>query len=502
MPSLGRNIVANLIGGFWIGALTIVITPLQINLLGIEAYGFLGFIMALQVAVGMLDLGLSGTLTRQIASDASPDHRDSMPLLHTATTIYWALALLIGAAFAAAANHVSGKWVHADAISNFDITLGLQITGLFIASRWPVALYSGVLTGLQRLDVLNAVKAAALTVRMLGGILVLLLERDVKGFLIWLAISAIVEVLAFAGACRRVFPAWQCTLRLSANAVRQVWRFSLSIALLGALSIAITQLDRLLVGTRLSLEDLGHYALAHNAALAMTLILGAFSTAMMPSLAASFSSADRDALTRRYDISSRLVVFVTGALFFPMIFFGEALLSIWVGAQAAAGAWQPLAILAVGYWLSCIASNPSTLAVSCGRPQIPLQVTAGCSVLYMPALYFLTTNWGVNGAALAWVGLFGTCMLILTPIVHHQVFRQPVLPWYGGTVMPSLLLGIAIFGAAKAATLYASSPSLVLQLVIACVATALYGGTGLVFLGSDVREFMVSMARRIAGGPA
>ena len=58
MPSLGRNIIANLIGGFWIGALTIIITPLQVKLLGIDAYGFLGFVMALQAAEDSSQLAL------------------------------------------------------------------------------------------------------------------------------------------------------------------------------------------------------------------------------------------------------------------------------------------------------------------------------------------------------------------------------------------------------------------------------------------------------------
>jgi O-antigen/teichoic acid export membrane protein len=502
MPSLGRNILANLIGGFWIGALTIVITPLQVNLLGIEAYGFLGFIMALQVAIGMLDLGLSGTLTREIASDSSPDHRDSVPLLHTATTIYWGLALLIGIVLATAASRVSGAWFRTDAIKHFDVTLGLQITALFIASRWPVALYSGVLTGLQRLDVLNLVKAGALTVRLLGGILVLLILRDLTAFLIWLAISAIIEVLGFASACRWAFPAWHWRLGLSSDAVRRVWRFSLGIALLGALSVAITQLDRLLVGSTLSLEELGHYTLAHNAALAMTLILGAFSTAMMPSLAAGFASAERDSLRRRYDVASRLVIFVTGAIFFPMFFFGEALLAIWVGQQAAAGAWLPLAILSVGYWLSCVASNPSTLAIAGGRPELPLQVTAACAVIYVPALYVLTTRWGVNGAATAWVGLFGACTLVLTPIVHRRLIQQLTLHWYAVAALPPLLLGTGIFGAAKAVTVYAGLSSPLWHLAALCVAAGIYGCAGLMFLGVEMREFMLSVARRIVRGPA
>ncbi len=39
MSTLKRNIFSNLAGGAWVAALTLIITPLQINLLGVSAIG-------------------------------------------------------------------------------------------------------------------------------------------------------------------------------------------------------------------------------------------------------------------------------------------------------------------------------------------------------------------------------------------------------------------------------------------------------------------------------
>ena len=145
---------------------------------------------------------------------------------------------------------------------------------------------------------------------------------------------------------------------------------------------------------------------------------------------------------------------------------------------------------------------PSTLAIACARPKLPLQVTAACAAIYVPALYLLTTRWGVNGAASAWVGLFAACMLILTPVVHRRLLRQPALPWYASAVLPPLLLGIGIFGAAKAAAFYAGLSGPLSYFAVASIAVGVYSAAGLMFLGVEMREFMVSMARRIARGPA
>ena len=39
MSTLKRNIFSNLAGGAWAAVLTLAITPIQINLLGVEAFG-------------------------------------------------------------------------------------------------------------------------------------------------------------------------------------------------------------------------------------------------------------------------------------------------------------------------------------------------------------------------------------------------------------------------------------------------------------------------------
>jgi hypothetical protein len=96
MATVRRNIISNLASGAWIAILTLAITPLQVNILGLEAYGLLGFIATLQMMLSVFDLGLSSTITREIAADHSPGRQRSLPLLRTTATINWAFAVIIG----------------------------------------------------------------------------------------------------------------------------------------------------------------------------------------------------------------------------------------------------------------------------------------------------------------------------------------------------------------------------------------------------------------------
>ncbi|MDD5471464.1 MAG: hypothetical protein PHP05_06070, partial [Sideroxydans sp.] len=71
MPKLKSNIIFNFLGSAWLGILTLVVTPIQVHLLGIEAFGFVGIITILQVMLGALDLGISARVTKFVLSDHS-----------------------------------------------------------------------------------------------------------------------------------------------------------------------------------------------------------------------------------------------------------------------------------------------------------------------------------------------------------------------------------------------------------------------------------------------
>ena len=57
MSKLKRNIFSNLAGGVWVAALTLAITPIQINLLGVEAFGLIVKWVIEGAAVAYMGLG-------------------------------------------------------------------------------------------------------------------------------------------------------------------------------------------------------------------------------------------------------------------------------------------------------------------------------------------------------------------------------------------------------------------------------------------------------------
>ena len=68
MSTLKRKIFSNLAGGVWVAALTLAITPIQINLLGVEAFGLIVKWVIEGAAVAYMGLGYF-TLGAAVHSD-------------------------------------------------------------------------------------------------------------------------------------------------------------------------------------------------------------------------------------------------------------------------------------------------------------------------------------------------------------------------------------------------------------------------------------------------
>jgi O-antigen/teichoic acid export membrane protein len=495
MATLKRNIAANLAGGAWVAVLTLIVTPLQINLLGIEAYGLIGLITTLQIMVSVLDLGLASTITRELAGDHSKDRLASQPLLRTAISFYWGIAALIGAILTSFAGEIARMWFKPEGLDIAILARGLQVVAIFLALRWPVALYSGMLAGIQRMDVLNVLRASTASVRLIGGIIVLLVRTDLSAFLVWIAISALIEVFAFAAVCRKILPAQNSRPGFSLGAIRSVWAFSLSMNGLALLAMGITQLDRLLISKMLPLHELGYYSLAYSAATSISLVLSALSSALMPSFATAHAAGERVTLLRRYDTANRVVLFATGSVCFTLMFFGEPLLRVWVNPGAAAGAWRSLAFLAAGFWLSAAVSNAYSIGVACRKPGLLLRISALSALIYVPGLYAVTLLWGIEGAAVAWLLLNSAYVLAIVPIVHRAVLDIAVASWFSDTLLPFALLGITTFGGTRLIASYLSvAPAFeLLELAPAVIG---YMITGYFFLGPVVRADLSNILRR------
>lgn len=493
-----RNILANAVGGSVAILLNLLVTPFLIRILGAEAYGLLGLIASLQVMFGVLDLGLSTTIVREIAGDVSPGHESSRSLVQTMATIYWLVAALLGGGLFLGSGWVVEHWLHLQSLSPTEARFGIQILALSIGLRWPVAFYGGVITGLQDLARFNAIKIISAVVRLGGGLGVLLVRRDLTVYLWWIAFSALLEVALYAYSCFRVLPGLPASPKLDMRGLSCIWRFSLSMNMISVLSLVFTQADRVLISRLRPLSELGYYSLAVNVVMSLSVIQGFITSAVLPAMAADYSAGHFARLSERYAKATETLIFVITLPACVFIFFGYDVLRAWVSVEAAHRSYIVLAIFSTGFLLNASVSIAYTMAVASGHTRIPLTVNIAAVVLYVPGLVFTITRWGIVGAASSWLALNLYYLFTLLPLVQVQVVKASVAGWISHQFAPFVVRGAIVFGTASAVThLIWSGGGTVAAALMCALACATYALWSCFSLRDSLRHDIVEMALRL-----
>src|SRR5688500_4977348 len=117
--ALRTNVAANFVGSAWVGLMAILFIPLYVKFIGIEAYGLIGFFLALQGTLGLFDLGLSATLNREFARLAGISGQTGRMrnLLRTIEIVYWSIGVLSGLVVILLSRVVAEHWVQPERLS-------------------------------------------------------------------------------------------------------------------------------------------------------------------------------------------------------------------------------------------------------------------------------------------------------------------------------------------------------------------------------------------------
>jgi O-antigen/teichoic acid export membrane protein len=417
-------------------------------MMGIEAYALVGLFLTIRGLFSVLDLGLTTTLNREFArlsAQAQPEARQRT-LLRTVETIYWFIAALIAGLVIAAARPIAEHWVRPEALSVEVIVAAVVMMGVVMLFDWPLTMYSGGLLGLQRHVMLNAVNAVMATLRGIGAILVLwLLDPTLTVFFGWQLVVSILHTAAVAATL------WGCIGGVRRAAfdllvLIPLWRFAAGIVLIGVTSIALMQVDKLMVSKLLPLSELGYYTLAAALALGLYRIISPFFAAVFPRFSQLVAVGDQQGLASLYHRSCEtLSVIVLPAAVF-LAFFSREVLILWTRDPVLTDETHlVLTILVIGTAMSGLMNLPYAVQLAYGWSRLALTYNVVSVFILFPAAYMLTRRWGIVGASLSWMVYNAVGLLLIPSLMHRRVLRGEQVRLYvrdiGVPLVAALLVG-------------------------------------------------------------
>jgi len=473
-PTLSANISANLVLRAWTAILQIFLTPLIVHQLGPQGYGLVGFSSSLTLFLMFLDQCISPTLARELARIGPlPDEaQQARNVLRTMEIISCITAVVIGGSVVIAAQWIARYGIAGSGLPQSELTTVVVLIGIGLAVQWPAMLYSGGFIGLQRQEVLVAIRMVLGTVIPVGAVLLLwLLRPSVEVYLAWTALMSLLTSVVTRIALWHTMPPG-ATPRAEFAIARHLWRFAAGNLLLGLTAALIVQGPGLIVAKYCSLADLAAYTLAVSLAQQLSTILTQpVSSALMPHFTQLVARGDETTLAREYHRWSQ----INAALLLPaaatLVWAPRPLMQLWLGANSPLA--EPVAKLlpwvAVGTLLNTLVTPPYILQLATGWSQLLVRLNLVTVAVYLPATLALAPIYGPIAPAACWVAVNLCYLVIYVPGVHRRLLRGELMAWWVHDTARPLFCIVLLYSVASVAepTQLPLAASLLLALTLA-----------------------------------
>ena len=363
---------------------------------------------------------------------------------------------------------------------------------------WPSNIFISVLSGLQHFPLLNLLRIINITFAQVGGILVLILTRDLQAFISFLIINAALMLIIYGNACRKRLPGLSFSPRVYFKVIQQVRKYSLDMNANSIISVIFVQADRILISALLPLRFLGYYNAVYGIARQITNIQEYVNSAMFPVMVAKLQSESADRITPLYLRYAQQLIYITILPVFILMFFAYDILRLWTNEEIARAGSISLILLSSGFLLSSVASTSWNLSVASGNTRRPLVINSISLIFYLPMMFLFLKQWNITGASLTWALLNFSYLFTMIPMIQSRILKISWREWFIASIMPHTAIGICVFGIGAVLHQIANFQVSWIPVVIMCTAIYLIGG--FFALAAPTRQLVTSTARGVFKG--
>ena len=442
-------LAASFLSRAWAAGVSLLAVPLYLRYLGVEAYGVVGLFVSLSAIVGLLDLGLGATLTREMSRVPSGQAgvRDARDAARTFELVYLGLAVLVGLLGAALAYPLGMFWITVESLSRREVTEALILASLALACQWPGNLYAAGLAGLQRQVRLGFATAVLATTRVGLTLLAIWWIPSLHAFFA----AQIVAGLLHTGVSRYLFCGALSLGRGRSTFRWQILRSSLSFAggMIGIAltTIVLTQTDKIVLSRVLSLSEFGVYSVAAALATGLYLVISPLFSVMYPRFSALVHEGPQKEkeLAHQYLAASQLIALLLMPVGVLMSAFGPEVLFVWTGDRALSVAGGlTLGLMVAGNAFNGLMNMPYALQLAYGWPRLALWVNVVSIILLVPGIFWAATRYGAVGGAATWALLNLGYLLVTPQIMHRRLLPSEKMTWYRSCILLPLVICVGL----------------------------------------------------------
>lgn len=397
--SLKRNTLWNLAGSAVPLLAGAALIPYTLHRLGAEAFGVLTLVWALIGYFSLFDFGVGRALTYQLSRlQAEGETRQSTAILRAGLLLTAAAGVLGMGVVGALTPALAEQWLKISPNLQDDARWAFLVAAAGVLPTTLASGLRGAMEGLDRFAASNVGRMLLGTWMFVVPAVSIQLHGTSLGWIaFYLVLGRCLVLLMMVAQLREELFAPGLPLRRAH--FKGLWNYGFWVTVTGIVGPLMVYGDRFFVSAAVGADQLSLYAIPQEALLRLLLIPAALTGALLPQMAAMGAREAQQAyrrVYRRVGAAMLGVCVLAAAVAYPV-------LSWWISSTFARDAMPVVLVLCVGIWINSLASIPYILLQAKGQPRITALFHLAELGLYLVALWFLSSRWGLAGAAAAWL---------------------------------------------------------------------------------------------------
>ena len=444
--SVKTNVIANYVGKGLLTLLSIIFIPIYIKYLGIEAYGLIGIYTILLSVMMLVDIGMGQTIVREVAKYSSKvlSLNEIKDTLKTFKYLYLIIGLLLLISIYLAAETIVIRWLNIEKLLFEDVLIAIQLMSAMVFVQWISILYRNSIIGLQYQVWLNMSDVGFAIVSKVGVVFILaFLSPTIIAFLMYQLVISTIQLLVMAVKLNSLIPKTTYSEKFSFSVVKRLWKFASGVALTTIFGTMISQSDKIILSTLLSLKTFGLYTIASVIGRSLGNVILPITLAIRPKLTILYENNNEKELIEFYHKSAQLMSIMSIPLGIILILFSKEILWIWTNDMYIVEEISLIvSLLVTGTLLNGMMHVPYSLQLSAGWSSLSAKSNIVLFFLMIPILILSINKYGMIAAPLVWVSSNLIYVLVIISIMHRRLLITEKWYWYKYDIFYILFISI------------------------------------------------------------
>lgn len=440
------NTLLNALGTGWGFLISLTLTPFLIHVLGREAYGTWILVTSFSVVSGylsLLDFGFQTSIVKFVAEHYARGETDA---LHQVIGAGLYLFAILGAVAAVALFLFAQLFLTQVFSIPPDLAgvtrLLLDLLAVQVLFEFPGLIFSGILEGLQRYDLLRGIEITRLGLYALILVVLLLGGYGLIALGITTLFIAMIRTLVLGWLTWRLLPGLRLPTKIPSRVLRRIASFSGQIFVLRINAVVFNQMDKAIIGALLVSTLLTDYDIANKIQNLVLASLTFTSSLMVPAASQLHALNDKVRLQELFLKGTKYTLAICLPIGVSAFVLAPSLITVWIGSDYAYDA--TITRLFVSYLFltpAVVVGYNMMIGMGLVRPLLWIQIiTTGIN---LAVSIVLTPRIGVAGVICG--TLVGTTLASI-PYLRHSL-RAMGVPWglyWRRSLVPTYPLAIAL----------------------------------------------------------